>query len=310
MRGILRATIVAAVLASVVLSFGLGAGSPQAAAGYQGNVLAIDQSTYTTEQSNFTVSLQVANSTGIQFVYFTFCQLSSPLCYLPVAMTPHGGNWYSGTTKPMTQYSGMTVGVRAGYNITIEYSGNVNLTEPAVPNTFTNLTIASSVTGEYMFQMTVMNQVYGLSGLVTDSVTGAGIAGATVSLAGANSSTATTSSTGAYSFTQIPNGSYSLSVAEKGYKSVSENVSVNGQSVVRDVALVNPSESSGGTGSQNHAAPASFYSSPTGLGLLVAIPVVAIVAVAFVVRASRRKTAQSSTEHPEETTSAPSGKTE
>jgi hypothetical protein len=310
MRSILSAGIVAAVLASVVLSLGVGAGSPQAAAGYQGNVLAIDQSTYTTEQSNFTVSLQVANSTGIQFVYFTFCQLSSPLCYLPVAMTPHGGNWYSGTTKPMTQYSGMTVGVRAGYNITIEYSGNVNLTEPAVPNTFTNLTIASSVTGEYMFQMTVMNQVYGLSGLVTDSVTGAGIAGATVSLSGGNISTATTTSAGAYSFAQLPNGSYSLSVSERGYGDQVEYVSIDGQSAVRDVALVNPNESPAGTGSQNHATSAPFYSSPMGLGLLAAIPVIAIVAVALAVRASRRKGAPPPTQDLEQPSSVPSGKIE
>ena len=61
-----------------------------------------------TEHASFSVWLEVASTANIQQVYFTFCQLTSPLCYLPITMAPHGTNWYMGSTLAMTGTPGWT----------------------------------------------------------------------------------------------------------------------------------------------------------------------------------------------------------
>jgi hypothetical protein len=53
-----------------------------------------------------------------------------------------------------------------------------------------------------------------LTGVITDSLSGAAIQGATVTLGG---NTTTTNASGAYSFTGIPVGSYPFSVSAPGY---------------------------------------------------------------------------------------------
>ena len=267
-------------------------------------VTEIYQSGYTTEQSSFTVSMELSNTANVTFVYFNFCQLGNGVCFLPVPMSPAGSNWYVGTTHPMTSYHGMTPGVRAGYNITIQFANNSTVTEPTVPNPFSNLTVAQSVTGEYMFEMTVRNQTYTLGGKVTDSVTGAGIAGATVEISPGNNST-TTSSTGAYSFVGIPNGTYTLSVTDKGYKLDTETVAVAGTSAVRDFTLENATgpASSGQPG----GGPGGLVSNPlVEAGL--AISVVVVVAVALLAYArSRRRTKELQPPAPDSPGSPPSG---
>jgi Carboxypeptidase regulatory-like domain len=238
----LRAKCTSVAIGALFLVVGLiGGASAQVPLGSSSTVLAINPSSYTTEQDNFTVSLEVANTAGIQFVYFTFCQLSSPVCYLPVSMALQGTNWYVGTTKPMTSYLGMTVGVRAGYNITIVYSDNQNVTEPTVPNPFGNLTIAQSVTGEYMFQMTVSPSVYALRGVVADSATSTGISGARVSLTPGTHLAITTGSTGAYSFPGLLNGTYTVSVSQHGYQTINASVAIAGRDAVKDISLANDS---------------------------------------------------------------------
>ena len=248
---------------------------------YSTTVLAVYQSNYTNEHDNFTVSMAVSSTVGIQYVYFTFCQLSSPICYLPVFMSLHGSHWYVGTTNPMTTYHGMTVGVQAGYNITILYNDNSTQTEPAIPNPFPNLSISTSVTGEYMYEMTVNPDVYGLSGIVADAVTGVGVPGAHVSLTPANNSTllgsTTTSATGAYSFSQVVNGSYKLWVTGAGYRSFNETVGVAGQNTVQDIALTNASASTTGPGGAK-----AWYSASYGGLTLPEIGVVVLVAAIVV----------------------------
>jgi hypothetical protein len=269
---------IAMILGAVLLTgmSEMGAAAAPRPAGV--DVLAIYQSNYTDEQENFTVSMEVANSVGVSFVYFTFCQLSNALCYLPVTMSAHGSGWFVGTTHEMTSYHGMTPGVRAGYNITIEYSNNTNVTEPSVPNPFGNLTVAQSVSGEYMYQMTVLNQTYGLSGTVKDSTTGAAISGAQVSLSPGNENT-TTGSTGAYTFTGLFNGSYTLSIAEKGYTTTTQSVAIDGQSVAnKDIPLSNGTTAPTGGGTKG-----SGSSSGTILGISTwtIVPVIgAIIALA------------------------------
>jgi hypothetical protein len=286
----------AALLAGVLLLSLAGGGAAREPGTHSGNVVAISQSVYTTEQSNFTVSLKVANSTGISFVYFTFCQLSSPLCYLPVSMLPQPGNWFVGTTKAMTQYNGMTVGVRAGYNITIEYSDDVNVTEPSVPNAFGNLTIAQSVTGEYMFQMTVMNQLYQLGGAVTDQATGRAIGGAVVSVSPGGESAVTTSSSGLYSFTGLANGTYTLSVSASGYPDSSATVPISGGNAVKDFTLSNGTTSSNGGGSNPQHSSTNLLSGTTGLALIGGVvAVLAALALLLVLRGRRKASPGAST---------------
>lgn len=256
--------------------------------GSTSNVEAIYQSNYTTEQSTFTVSLKVASTANISFVYFTFCQLSSPLCYLPVSMKLQGTNWYVGTTNPMTTYNGMTVGVRAGYNITIDYNGSANVTEPAEPNRFTNLSIAQSVTGEYMFQMTVMNQLYQLSGVVTDQATGQAVGGAVVSISPGNDSPVTTSSTGAYTFPGLANGTYTVSVAAHGFPNAQLSVPINGGSVVKDFALGNTTVPSNPGQGGSHPS-ANFFTSTTGIAVVAGAILVLVVLVAVLLPRRRRR---------------------
>ena len=74
-----------------------------------------------------------------------------------------------------------------------------------------------------------------IHGVVTDSVTGAPIAGAAVSYSGG---AATTGANGAYSLAGVTEGSYAVSVSAAGYNGQSPQVSVGpGANVVKNVAL-------------------------------------------------------------------------
>ena len=191
------------------------------------------------EQTAFTIFLKVASSANVQQVYFTYCQLTSSVCYLPVVMTDQGGNWFAGTTKPMTDYPGMTVGITAGYNITIVYSDNSTSTVPSIPNPFANLTVAQTVTGEYVYAVTVIDHQYNLTGHVYDSASGTSLGGATVTLAPGNGTTTSTDAAGAYTFVGLFNGTYTISVTRAGFRISNESVAITGQDTVKDVQLAN-----------------------------------------------------------------------
>jgi cytochrome c-type biogenesis protein len=295
-RSLRAALALGLVLGVVLMAAGASAQAPRVAP--TSFFVALDQSNTTTEQENFTVSLEVANTTNISFVYFTFCQLSSPVCYSPVAMNATGGNWYSGTTNPMSTYDGMTVGVHAGYNITVLYDNGSTVTAPTVPNLFTNLTIAQSVSGEYMFEMTVAPTLYDLTGLVADAVTSVGIDGATVALVPGGLTT-TTNATGAYAFTGILNGTYTLSVSAPGYETTNETVTIANANGVQNVPLY------AGTGTAPPGTGGGGGGSPSLLGgldaWLIAAAVVVIVALGALVAWTRRKGA----DHP--STNEPKG---
>jgi hypothetical protein len=204
----------AAVLGAVMLLGALpgGAAAHAAPLGAVSNVLMIYQSpTVVTEHDAFTVFMELDNTSNIHQVYFTFCQITTPLCYLPIVMTPDGPHWFEGTTKPMTSYHGMAPGVRAGYNITVLFNDSTNITEPSLPNPFTNLTVTDTITGELVFEITVGNPIYGLSGHVYDSATGAPLSRANVALT-PGSNTTTTNASGAYAFSGLANGSDTLTV--------------------------------------------------------------------------------------------------
>ena len=267
-----RTAVPGALVAAAVLLMLVGGAGAQVPRPTTAQVLAINPTSYITEHGTFTVSLEVADAAGIQFVYFTFCQLSSPVCYSPVAMVLQGTNWFVGTTKPMTSYPGMTEGVRAGYNITLQFADNTNQTEPSVPNPFGNLTLAQSVTGEYMFQMTVSPQQYALTGEVTDSSTGAPISGASVDLNLGNQTT--TSATGSYSFAGLVNGSYALSVSAAGYPKSDATVMIAGENSTHNFAISNASSHAESGGAK------TWYSTPIfGVSPLVILPALVVLVV-------------------------------
>jgi hypothetical protein len=193
-------------------------------------------------------------------------------------------NWFVGTTKPMTSYPGMRVGVSAGFNITIEYPNNLNVTEPALPNTFANLTVANSVSGEFFFQMTVNDQVYALGGIVHDAATGARLAAASVTLelAPGDNNTTTTTSTGSFSFAGVPNGTYQMAISAPGYSSGVQTVRVAGQNVLTDVPMTHASGGSKAWWSAGGAV--------GGVPLLFVGVAVLVAALAAVILIRRRRT--------------------
>lgn len=243
--------------------------------------MAIHPSSYTIEQGTFTVGVEVSDPSAVTFAYFLFCQLSSPLCYLPVSMKQNSTNWFSGTTNLMSTYHGMTVGVQAGYNITVEYANNTNLTEPAFPNAFPSLTISKEVGGGYMFEMSVGPNLYNVSGTVKDAATGFAIAGASVTVTPGNNSTIT-SATGAYTVGGLTNGTYSLSIAHSGYATTTQPVSISGSDQVQNVPL------STGAGPSSPAKPAAG-SGPLSSPVVWAGVAIAVVVVALLVVLMRRR---------------------
>ena len=259
------------------------------------DVLAITQSANPFEQGTFTVSIQLSDPSNVQLVYFLFCQLTNAQCYAPVAMTLHGTtNTYTGTTQAMSTYHGMVPGIRAGYNITIGYANGTNVTEPTVPNHFANLSVDTAVDGAYYFVMSVRDQVYGLTGTVTDQATGTGLSGANVSLSGsAGHATTLSGANGAYSFTGLSNGTYSLSVTYRGYRIGNTSVTFAGHDLVQDLAMANNSSYTHSTGPGGSGG--GFFSTTTGM-VTVALAAVALllIGVAAVWRARSRKAERSS----------------
>lgn len=269
-----RAPALTVAVALVLLLPLAGLAVGQAPRAYSVQVLAIEQSPNLTAQSTMTISMHVASTASIKFVFFAFCQLTSPVCYAPVVMNAQASNWFVGTTQPMSNYSGMTPGVHAGYNITIQFIDNSTFMEPHLPNAFSNLTIVSSVSGEYMFEVTVRPQVFDLGGVVTDSATGAGISGATVSLVPGGNSTVT-GATGAYAFASLFNGTYTVSVTHIGYTSTSASVVVAGQSQVKNFVLTNPNAPSKTSSSGGRSGLSALLSGPT-LYVIVGISILAV----------------------------------
>lgn len=283
-RRLLRFAAPAAVLGIATLLF-LTAGATVALtpppASSPPAVLAIHPSPYTIEQGTFTVGVKVSDPSAVTFAYFLFCQLSSPLCYLPVAMKQNSTNWFSGTTNLMSSYHGMTEGVEAGYNITIEYANNTNLTEPSFPNAFPSLNISKEVGGGYMFRMSVGPNLYNVSGTVKDAVTGSAIAGASVTVTPGDNSTITDAA-GAFTVSGLTNGTYSLSIAHSGYATTTQTVSISGSDQVQNVPL------SSGSGTPPPAKP-SNSNSPLASPVVWAGIAVAVVVVALLIVLLRRR---------------------
>ncbi|HZY69900.1 MAG TPA: carboxypeptidase-like regulatory domain-containing protein [Thermoplasmata archaeon] len=267
-----------------VHGFGAPAARPNAP-----SVLAITQSKNTTANGTFTVSIDLASPSQAKFVFFLFCQLTHGVCYSPVVMTSQGGGWFAGTTKAMSNYPGMDPGIAAGYNITIEYTNNTNVTEPALPNAFSNLTVATSVTGAYYFRMTVRPLTFGLSGRVTDAATGAGVDAARVNLTPGVNWTVTDAS-GKFVFGDLFNGTYQLSVAKAGYHANLATVVVNGSAAVQNVAIQNATGPSA-THPQSSGGLLATLEGPVGYAAVGAAAVVVVALAILLVRRRRSATA-------------------
>ena len=283
----------AAAVSAFVVILVAGGAVAQTTNGAPTVVVAIYQTAHITEHQRFTVSAEVGSTTGIQFVYFTFCQLSSPQCYRPVAMALHAPNWYVGTTNPMSTYPGMLPGVKAGYNITVEYTDNHTVAYPAFPNAFSNLTVGTEVgSGWFMFEMTVSNLTFNLTGTVQDSATSMALSGAHVTLTPGNGTTVTTGATGGYSFGSVENGTYSLVVARPGYTTTTQTVSIAGHDTVANVPMANasipPGSHSAGKGGLSGFLTSSIGGVPAWVIVGAAlVAVVVVVGVAFMRRRTR-----------------------
>ncbi|MGI0052732.1 MAG: carboxypeptidase-like regulatory domain-containing protein [Thermoplasmata archaeon] len=300
------------VVLLVVLMAGLPAVSATPTSSTEGrsNVLEIYQANNITEQSAFSIHMEVAESSNISLVYFTFCDISADHCFLPIGMTQSSPDWYVGSTLAMSNYNGMPPGAVGGYNISIYYADGSNVSEPLPPasNPFHNLTVAFANSNEYMFEMAVINHSYNMTGVVTDSATHAAIADATVTLNAENTSPTRSTGDGDYSLSGIQNGTYTLSVAASGYRTSEMTVHVRGGNLVQDVSLSNASSPSGGKGPSTSGFGAGFFTTPTGLGSLAIVALLVVGAVAAIAR-SRRKgagSAKSTASHRESGDSGPS----
>lgn len=286
-RGSLAALGGLAVALLVALPGGVARGPASHPA--TGLVLAVTQTRNVSENDTFTVAVQVANPTLVNFSYFTFCEVTSAKCFPPIAMTSQSGGWFTGSTRPMSSYLGMGAGVSAGYNITIDYKNNTNVTEPRLPNAFANLTVAT-VAGSYYYRMTVRPLTFGLTGLVTDQATGAGVAGARVNLTPGVNWTIT-DSRGNYVFGDLFNGTYELSAARSGYRSSEVAVTINGGATSQNVAITNLTAPPTPVQHPSSAGPFAILEGPVGYAA-IGIAVVAIALAAVLVR-RRRKAATS-----------------
>jgi hypothetical protein len=275
-----RACVVALAACTLLLVPGLGA--PRSPHPATGGVLNIVQSRQTTDQQAFNVGIQLSNAANVTFAFYTLCQVTSPVCYAPVAMTANATGWFSGWSKTMPNYPGMTQGVVAGYNITVNFADGSNLTEPALPNSFAGLSVVTTVSGQYEYGMVVQNPVFGLSGVVKDSVTGVGIAGASVKIVPGNNTTLTDSG-GNYHFTGLLNGTYELWVNGTGYHAGSSSVTVSGTAAVQNIPLANstqpPPNGGGGGGSSSSALPLLDLAA-----IAIVVLVAAVVAAVVILR--------------------------
>jgi hypothetical protein len=162
------------------------------------------------------------------------------------------------------------------------------VTEPAPPNSFGNLTIARTVTGVYEFEMSVFGTFFGVSGVVSNSSSHTGVAGATVSVTPANASPVQTDTSGAFSLQGLSNGTYTLTVSAPGYQGSSTTVQVAGQNTQKDLPIA-PTNSGGPTPHPTKATWAGWFGTPTGILALVVGTVILVGLVATAVTMSRRR---------------------
>ncbi|MBF0290517.1 MAG: carboxypeptidase regulatory-like domain-containing protein [Nitrospinae bacterium] len=115
-------------------------------------------------------------------------------------------------TTSFTGYFSIPEITRGTYPLSVSKSGYN-------PNPFTtSVPITGAVTNANWYLTAIPIPRFTYSGIIHDgSLTGPGLAGATVSFAG---KTATTSSTGYFSIPEIPGGTYPLSVSKSGYDSI------------------------------------------------------------------------------------------
>jgi hypothetical protein len=242
--------------------------------------------------SALTVSVEIADITGLQSIDFTFCSITAQVCFLPTGMVPEqaGSHWYQGTTLVLSKYTHMAVGTMAGFNITVRYTNSTNASIPASsggqPVSFANITAVQAIAaGDYYFEVVVAPPAFGVSGTVTNATTGAPVAGASVSLDTTPASTGTTDAHGAFSWSGVPVGNYTLTVSASGYATRTEPLQVSSAPVVQNVSLSSsksggpPSSGSGGGSSD------TFFGLPAtdafiGIGLAGAV-VVAVLVVAM-----------------------------
>jgi hypothetical protein len=287
-----------AVLMLLTLAGPAEAQAPRPAASL---IVALDQSHPVLANGALNVSMELASTAGVQFIFYQFCDMTKPVCYTPsITMAENGStNWYAGSTKPMDQYNGMTYGIAAGYNITIEFTNGTMVHYPTPSSSFPGVTVAyAALAQEWIFKVVVQNQTYNLQGTVTNSTSHQGLVGATVSLTPGTNSTVTGPG-GTYSFPGLFNGTYQLSVSESGYVSQQLTVQVAGQSLTKNVAMSTHASSPGQGPAPGGGGGSGWLSSLThGSTPYIILGVVAIVIALVAVWAMRRRPRSGSPSNP------------
>ena len=162
--------------------------------------------------------------TGAKFSATTDINGAFSITNVPAIYNPTNPNSNLGYIVRVTNLAALGYGSSTPYSyglFSTETQANFPDAQPAVQvgnPTSPNVTLvpAGQPAGSPSFSLIATPGT--LTGLVTDSVSGAGIVGATVTLtSGAFSATATTTAGGAYSFTNLAPGSYQATVTASGY---------------------------------------------------------------------------------------------
>jgi hypothetical protein len=166
-----------------------------------------------------------ASKTG--YINYTGSMTVSASQTISIVMTPVtytlSGTIHSGSTTG-SDLAGVTVSI-AGQTATTNSTGGFSIsgvaagTYPVAASKtgYNNYTGSITVTASQTVSIVMTPATYTLSGTIhTGSMTGSGLAGATVSVAG---KTATTASDGTFSITGIPAGSYTYTATKTGYVS-------------------------------------------------------------------------------------------
>jgi hypothetical protein len=196
---------------------------------------------------------------------------------------------------PPVPIAGATVQANSGPSTTTDSNGNYTFVIPSGLETITysangfhrgskTIFVKTDVTD---VNVTLVPVTYTVSGDVLDSATHSPIAGATV-IVEPGGTTLTTAADGSYSI-PLANGTFELTVAESGYFSVSDNVTVAGAPVTHVFFL---NKTTGGTSTTTIPPP---YLIGAGVAALVVVGIVAFTFTRRRAKAAREREQQRST---------------
>jgi hypothetical protein len=183
------------------------------------NQTGVDFTSSITAEETYTISGIVKDSDGLAKSGVTMT-LSQGSTAVGTVTSDASGNY---------NFPGLSNGA---YTLTPSLSG-FNFTPTSIPLAVSN----SDITGVNFTAVPVAIPVHNISGNVSLSTTGTGLAGVTMTLSGAASETTITDSSGNYTFTGLPDGNYTITPTLSPYNfnstSGSNNVTVSGADITK-----------------------------------------------------------------------------